>query len=292
MSAGPDFICIGMQKAGTGWLYDQLQYHPDFWMPPTKEIHYLDRDPPRLKNVTDLLERARKKPEKLEKRFERRRRWDERDYEFLEEAAGLSGKPLNYESYAALFRFKRDLLSGDVTPGYSGLEQPVIEQIGARFPDVRIVFLIRDPISRAWSQISMGHRHGTFDEEILSNPEKFAKYLKRTGKIHKVAFPAKIAEPWAQYAPKLRFRHFFFDDIAERPAEARAAILEFIGADPAKSSGEIAPDHNKKSSAAKLTMTDDIKAVMVEFFADEIRASAKRFGGHAVTWAEKYGIAV
>ena len=23
MTAGPDFICIGMQKAGTGWLYDQ-----------------------------------------------------------------------------------------------------------------------------------------------------------------------------------------------------------------------------------------------------------------------------
>ena len=39
-------------------------------------------------------------------------------------------------------------------------------------------------------------------------------------------------------------------------------------------------------------MTDDIKAVLVEFFADEIRACAKRFGGHAVNWAEKYGIAL
>ncbi|HTT99700.1 MAG TPA: sulfotransferase [Rhizomicrobium sp.] len=292
MTAGPDFICIGMQKAGTGWLYDQLQYHPDFWMPPTKEIHYLDRDPPRLKNVTDLLERARDKPHKLEKRFERRRRWDERDYTFLEEAASLSGQPLDYDRYAALFRFKGDLLSGDVTPGYSGLEQPVIEQIAQRFPDVRIVFLIREPVSRAWSQISMGHRNGTFDEKILETPERFAKYLKRTGKIHKVAFPSRIAAPWEWYAPNVKFQHFFFDDIAERPDETRRAILEFIGADPAKSSGELSADHNKKSSNAKLDMTDDIKAVMVEFFADEIRASARRFGGHAVGWAEKYAIAL
>ena len=41
--AGPDFFCIGAQKGGTRWLYDQLQLHPDFWMPPVKELHYFDR---------------------------------------------------------------------------------------------------------------------------------------------------------------------------------------------------------------------------------------------------------
>ena len=40
--AGPDFICIGAQKAGTTWLYWQLAAHPDFWMPPRKEIHYFN----------------------------------------------------------------------------------------------------------------------------------------------------------------------------------------------------------------------------------------------------------
>src|SRR5215469_17740999 len=47
---GPDFICIGMPKAGTGWLYDQLSHHPDFWMPPVKELHYLHRPVPTLPN--------------------------------------------------------------------------------------------------------------------------------------------------------------------------------------------------------------------------------------------------
>ena len=41
--SGPDFLCIGAQKGGTRWLYDQLQIHPDFWMPPVKELHYFDR---------------------------------------------------------------------------------------------------------------------------------------------------------------------------------------------------------------------------------------------------------
>jgi hypothetical protein len=67
-TSGPDFICIGMQKAGTGWLFDQLQYHPDFWMPPIKEIHYLDRDPPVMGNALKLLAKSRNQPGQMEKR--------------------------------------------------------------------------------------------------------------------------------------------------------------------------------------------------------------------------------
>ena len=40
-SSGPDFLSVGMQKTGTGWLYDQLKWHPSIWLPPVKEIHYL-----------------------------------------------------------------------------------------------------------------------------------------------------------------------------------------------------------------------------------------------------------
>ena len=29
----PDFLCVGAQKGGTSWLYQQLESHPDFWMP-------------------------------------------------------------------------------------------------------------------------------------------------------------------------------------------------------------------------------------------------------------------
>ena len=38
----PDFICLGMQRSGTKWLYDQLNSHSHFWMPPIKELHFFD----------------------------------------------------------------------------------------------------------------------------------------------------------------------------------------------------------------------------------------------------------
>ena len=55
---GPDFICIGAQKAGTRWLFDQLAFHPGFWMPPVKELHYLNRSKRFLRFAQPLLEEA------------------------------------------------------------------------------------------------------------------------------------------------------------------------------------------------------------------------------------------
>ena len=59
--ARPDFLCVGSQKGGTSWLYGQLACHPDFWMPPVKELHYFDllartrADPPRPPGRTRRL---------------------------------------------------------------------------------------------------------------------------------------------------------------------------------------------------------------------------------------------
>ena len=40
---GPDFVCIGAQKAGTTWLFDNLEVQAGVWMPPEKELHYFNR---------------------------------------------------------------------------------------------------------------------------------------------------------------------------------------------------------------------------------------------------------
>ncbi len=44
----PDFLGIGAQKSGTTWLYQNLAAHPQVWMPPVKELHYLDHKPQSL----------------------------------------------------------------------------------------------------------------------------------------------------------------------------------------------------------------------------------------------------
>jgi hypothetical protein len=295
---GPDFICIGMQKAGTGWLYDHLAHHPDFWMPPLKEIHYLDRDVPMFGNARKFLKKLDRDGKQKDAELSRRRPMEERDMAFLGDIAALRGKPRDMANYAALFRHKNKQLSGDVTPGYSGMGEETIRDVAARFPDVRIVQLVRDPVARLWSQLSMAARRERFDPALLDDPKAFRVWLDEMSDpksdsrskvdIQKVAFPARVARRWERNAPGLRFRHFFFDDIVERPEELRSEILAWLDADPLKAAGPAA-DHNRKSNYEKLELTPPIEAVLVDFFRDELRACAERYGGHAAGWAARYG---
>lgn len=39
----PHFLCIGAQKAGTSWLYENLRRHPELYLPDQKELHFFDR---------------------------------------------------------------------------------------------------------------------------------------------------------------------------------------------------------------------------------------------------------
>ena len=66
------------------------------------------------------------------------RRRDERDVRFLENMKNLSARPaIDLENYGRLFRSKGPLLSGDVTPAYSMLDDEIIQQITSYFPNLR-----------------------------------------------------------------------------------------------------------------------------------------------------------
>lgn len=286
---GPDFICIGMIKAGTGWLYDQLRLHPDFWMPPVKEIRYLSSEPVKMAMVERFARRIQASPE----RRGRRRSLDslsEPDLAFLREAEGYSGVPRDFQRYASLFRYKGELLSGDISPAYSRLTEDVVQQLAAALPSVKVVFLLRDPVARLWSGLSMLQRQGRFDASILEDPDKFRSYLHGSQGEDFRWFPSRIVQLWRRAAPNLEFRHFFFDDIQRQPEFSRQEILLYLRADPQKSSGALPANYNRKASKPKLLLTEPIREVLIQHFADEIRACVELFGGHAKQWMEEYGL--
>lgn len=283
---GPDFICVGMPKAGTGWLFDQLQFHPDFWMAPIKGFHYLDRKIPTMKNAGRKLKRLQRRPNKP---LAARRSGDERDLAFLKEAVALGGKIRDVKGYATLFRYKGDRLSGDITAPYAGIEEDAISEVNEIIPDVKIVCLVREPISRIWSNVSMAYRAGRLDRTLLDDPPAFLNFIKQTP-MYEFAFASIVAKRWANNAPKVKFKPFLFDDIEARPEKARAEILAYIGADPLKDSGVLAAGHNRKATSEKLTLTEEVRDVLVDHFADEVRECARLFGGQAKEWPARYGL--
>jgi hypothetical protein len=272
-AAQPDFLCVGSQKGGTSWLYRQLALHPDFWMPPIKEIHYLDK-----------LSRN--------KRLFPPRHRDERDVRFLESMKSLSARPyIDLESYGRLFMHKGSLLSGDISPGYSTLSDEIIQRAVGYFQNLKVIFLARDPVERAWSQVSMGVRLGRISRFDATDVEEVIRNLRSPG-VSSRSYPSKIVARWRRHVHPDLFRLYFFDDLERSPTELRRSILHFLGADRNKPSGGLRADHNSSAGKEKLPLTDKVRSQVAQFFKDELRACARELGGPAREWPARYGFSL
>lgn len=290
LETGPDFFCVGLQVAGTAWLFDQLDFHEDFWMPPIKEIHYFDEG---LKNkhLAHLHRTAHEKLGELNSnRIKKERRsLDERDINFMDKAVALKGTRMNFERYADLFCDKGGKMSGDITPGYSTLSEPAIEEIVSHFPAAKVLLLVRDPIERNWSQMNMHIRNNKIAAEAATDWSQIEGAVRSKGPAAR-SYPTDVWRRWSNIVHKERMRYFFFDDIIDKPEQIRGEIISYIGGDPRKPSGSLPAGYNRKANRPKVPMSEAVRAGMVDLFREELLACAQIFGGRARDWPARYGL--
>src|SRR5436309_8787606 len=272
-NAGPDFICVGPQKTGTGWLYQQLESHPDFWMPPIKELHYFDQlSRPPLANPP--------------------RPRDERDLCFLQSLKNLSAKPyIDLENYARLFEPKGSLLSGDISPNYSTLSNGVIRRVVGYFPNLKVIFLARDPVERVWSHLSMEVRYRQIEPFDVTDIDEVNRNLVRRGLLLR-SYPSAVVARWKRHVHPDRFRIYFFDDLQRNPTELRRSILRFLDADPDKPGSRAMADYNGWDRMEKLPLTAQVRSHLARFFKKELKTCAARLGGPARDWPARYGFSL
>ena len=270
--AHPDFLCIGAQKSGTTWLYHQLHLHPDFWMPPQKELHYFD-----------LLGHA--------KSFVPPRKEDERDLRFLEAMKKLRDKPfIDLEGYAQLFELKGSLISGDITPAYSTLNEEIISRIVRRFPKLKVIFLARDPVERALSQLSMDVGLEVSKPFNVADADEVIEKLLHPGVLLR-SHPSTIVARWRRYVHPDRFRIYFFEELEQAPAALFSSIVRFLGGDPGKTRSRL-NGKNKANSKGKLQFPDQVRCDVARFFEPELKACAAELGGPATAWPARYGLSL
>jgi hypothetical protein len=280
---GPDFICIGMQKAGTAWLYDQLQFHPGFWMPPIKELHYFDKtSPPNSAAAIREQGRADRETVNRQRQADQNRPLGPADDAFFAAFDQMRDQWGDLPAYADLFSMKGGLLSGDITPAYSTLDADRIDAIAKAYPGVRILAILRDPAARALSKLRMEVRKGKAPATLFDSPELLEQRL--TSETQRArGFASRFIPLW-QAAFADRFAFFFFDDIVDRPQDIRTRILEVLGANPALPSGPLEPGYNRKQSRSTGAIPPSALRAIEAHFADERAQCAALFGGRATEW--------
>jgi hypothetical protein len=301
MPAHPDFICVGAQKAGTTWLFDQVKSHPDAWMPPIKELRYFSKvfDPMRqlaTRAVTQYdINQSREGKSYFLKVFEAAHRMameglGRRDLErdrmlrnlaFLRRVAAAKGQTDdNIAEYIRIFEPAGHLVTGDVSPAYHRLPEWRIRQIATALPACRFLYFVRDPISRLWSQLNMMVNEGQLSPIMTAKEAELSKFL-RGGHVRNTSFQSETILRW-RAAIGERFRVFVMDDLVADPVAYRRAVFAYIGLDADRCSIDAAVTSNE--SAGKMPLMDGHRRILQDYFHNEYAALRTLLPGHSAHW--------
>jgi len=284
----PDFLCVGAQKGGTTWFFDQLEHHPDFWMPPIKELHYFNSRY-RIHNAERLYKEAKTGLRRLNRNLSK---WNKRPLEradviWLETFIKQDGGPADFDRYRQLFSPKGHRLSGDVTPNYALLPEETVSAICNELPEAKIIYFARDPIDRIWSQYCM-----VVDMLKWDAPAEFETFLTFAEKYEGMEHSRAVANAarWKEHAGTSRFSLFLFDDIQSDADDVRRRAIAFIGGDPARKSGTLGGQFNRKSNNPKFPMPDDVRRYLIDTLGSDVKEAAREFRGAAEAWPARYGL--
>ena len=278
----PDFLGIGAQKSGTTWLHDNLARHPQIWLPPVKELHYLDHPPPhlpkRLFGRTQYLSSGRAL---LRRRLREALRGGSRDD--LAWAARYCLYPRSDAWYESLFPRIDGTMAGEICPGYARLEEAQVAHIHDLMPHARIIYLIRNPMERAWSALAMHFRKDRF-AGVDSYPEAEVEARLRSPKHARHSDFSRNLTAWEAHFPPEQIFIGFFDDLCENPRALLKQVLGFLQVD----SGEdlLPPDVNDRSNPGRgERIPARFEKVRARVLADEVRSIHRRFGNvHTGRW--------
>lgn len=119
---------------------------------------------------------------------------------------------------------------GDVTPAYQILDVATIRQIGAAFPDLRLILSIRNPAERAWSsaKMALGRAEMTMPE---ASDRWFIDHFRSQGSLRRGDYETAIRN-WRQVFAPEQLMIFRYERIASEPAALLGEIATHLGIDP------------------------------------------------------------
>lgn len=226
----PDFLVIGAQKAGTTWLDRNLRDHPQVWLPPEKEIHYFDLPP--LLPFAALIGA----PVRAARYWTRARL--ERDWVKVKEGSQSLKWYIQYYFfprtnfwYRSLFQPSAGQICGEATPRYATLNDNKISRIRKIMPNLKLIYLLRDPLDRMWSDMAMFQRPRFGGPGMnKSNEETIRNFLVNPQNLAHSQYDQNISI-WLKYFNADQMFIGFQEEIRESPKELLIRLAKFLGID-------------------------------------------------------------
>ncbi len=276
MNTKIDFIGIGAQKAGTTWLFKQFEKSNQIQLPPVKELHYFDRSSTYLSpNILEetLLKDRMKNP-----------KWVLRSiFEILKNAKDFGWFKKWYFSdysdkwYLSLFK-GYSKCKGEITPAYAILREEDISEMSKLLgEDTKIIFMLRNPIDRAWSSYKYKYNITEYDKGDYEDAKRFfvsdyqvfrSEYLK-TIQLYKKYFNSICLA--------------FFDAITENPKDLLFDIFNYLNLDT-KEIDSFSGLQKRINTSRTIEIPDRIYNFLTDMYQEQIKELSIEYGEYFRTW--------
>jgi len=220
------FLSVGAMKAGTTWLYSLLEKHPDLYFTPEKEIHFLNnhyvnknilRDEYRLNQAKNRLVASSTNHIGVYKMLSR---W----------YAMYLEKPSDHIWYERLFSLnKQKKYNCDFSNLSCHLDVNHWEDVRSRYDNIRLIYVLRDPMGRLWSHIKFHHQFAGRNDEYLNwNETDFKFFLNKKFISENTTYGKYIKNMKKVFSPE-EFKVFYFENFNKSPESELFKLEEFLG---------------------------------------------------------------
>ena len=208
----PNFLIIGVQKAGTTSIYNYLGQHPQVYMSPIKETNFLEKD------------------------------WEKVGKEqSLYNSNGID----TWEKYCQLFAGAKDEIAlGEASPNYLFHYKSSVERILKYVPEAKLIAILRNPIERAYSDYLM-HIRDEIGEQLSLKAE--IELRPRSSFLLKKGFYSTQLQYYFEHFDKSQIKIYLYDDLKANPVKLMQDLYKFIGVD-----NSFYPDMSEKVQTAQI----------------------------------------
>lgn len=259
------FLCVGAQKAGTTWLYSQLEGHKDISFSDVKEVHYFNT----IINGSILL--TRRKVDHLERLIKNNRPALEKYFSDLSSGRKVDDgikrllSPVDNNWYVNLFSKKSSKYAADFSPEYALIGKDGFDLVKKVSHDQKIIFMMRDPVARAMSAIKYYYKMR--GEEIADIKHDELVKLASSGLILNMSkYEKTIQDLKSSFLPE-NVCYMFYEDVMRDKQKAIDSVCAFLDIE------RVYIPEEKLNSRVNVTERFDLPAVIEKKLLEDLSST-------------------
>ncbi|WP_062561277.1 sulfotransferase domain-containing protein [Paracoccus aminovorans] len=283
-------FCIGAAKSGTTWLYEQLRHSPEIYFSPEKELHYFfsrygsfDRLPnnTRFRSLQAFVNLAAQNYQsKLpDGEYARKFSFFEKNLSWYQ---NFARGPVCDSWYRQLFGDARPhQYACDFSPSTSKIGLDGVHAIRALGPNVKLIYILRNPVKRLWSHLKFHAEFmGRWEEVRNYSPDQMLRFIKdfdldEDGKY------ARHLERFLQVFDRKDVLVLDFDDIRSEPTGLMAKVADFLDIRPLQ-----LPESARE--AVNVSSRMDMPQGLLDGFKSEMLRDTRILDGLGVDFVRKW----